>query len=237
MVYVDDILITGSDSTALQLCIRDLDNTFALKTLGSVNYFLGFEAFRNSIGIYLTQAKYTMDLLKKADMYDCKPCATLTTSAFSLTNDGEVFSNPSLYRTLIGSLQYLTYTRPDIAFVVNRLSQFLASLKVQHWVACKRLLRYLKGMVGYGLFFSPSPDSLDLSVYTDADQPGCKVTRRSTSGFCAFLGCNLIVWGSRKQTVVARSVGEAEYRAIAQGVTELLWLKSLFSGIFRFYFV
>jgi len=231
LVYVDDILITGSDSTALRLCFKDLDRTFALKTLGSVNYFLGFEAFRNTAGIYLTQAKYSMDLLKKAEMYDSKPCATPATFGFSLTNEGEMFSNPSLYRTLIGSLQYLTYTLPDIASVVNRLSQFLAAPKVHHWVACKRLLRYLKKTVGYGLLFSPSLGNLAISVYTNADHAGCKVTRRSTSGVRAFLGYNLIVWGSRKQTVVAQLIGEAEYRAIAQGVTKLLRLKSLISKL------
>ena len=198
---------------------KDLDRTFALKTLDSVSYFFRFEAFRNRAGIYLIQAKYTMDLLKKTDMYDSKSCATPTTSGFSLTNEGEMLSNPSLYRTLVGFLQYLTYTPPDIVFVVNRLSQFLAAPKVQHWVACKRLLKYLKGTVDYGLLFSLSPGNLAISVYTDADHAGCKVTRRSTSEFCAFLGYNLIVWGSRKQTVVARSVGEAEYRDIAQGVT------------------
>ena len=127
LVYVDDILITGSDSLALQGCIYDLDTYFVLKTLGSVNYFLGFEAYRNSTGIYLTQSKYTLDLLKKASMQDCKPCSTPMTSGISLTDEGEVFTDPSFYRTIVGSLQYLTYTRPDIAFIVNKLSQFLSS--------------------------------------------------------------------------------------------------------------
>ena len=162
-------------------------------------------------------------------MTDCKPCATPTASGFCLTDDGEVFPNPSLYRTLIGSLKYLTYMRPNLAFVVNCLSQFLTAPKLQHWTACKRLLRYLKGTLGYGLFFSPSPGDLTLLVYADANHAGCKITRRSTSGLCVYLGSNLIVWSSRKQSVVAGSVGEAEYRGIAQGVTELLWLKSLFT--------
>ena len=133
----------------------------------------------------------------------------------SLTNEGDVFPNPSLYRTLIGSLQYLTYTRPNIAFVVNKLSQYLSIPKVQHWTACKRLLRYIKGTIGLGLWFSSSIGDLSLKVYTDADHAGYKETRRSTSGFSVFLGNNLIVWGSKKQSVVVRLVGEAEYRAVA----------------------
>lgn len=153
------------------------------------------------------------------------------TSGISLNDEGDSFSNLLLYRTLIGFLQYLMYTRPGIAFVVNKLNQFLSTPKMQHWLACKRLLRYLKQTVGLGLLFSPSPNDLSLLVYTNADHVGCKVTRRSTSGLCVYFDCNLVVWGSRKQTVVARSVGEAEHRAIAQGVIELLWLKQSFSKL------
>ena len=137
LIYVDDILITGSDNTALKSCIHDLDTHFALKTHGFVNYFLGFQAYRDGSGTYLTQSKYVVDLLKKVVMQDSKPCDTPIAAGVSLTDEGELFSNPSLYRTLIGSLQYLTYTHPDIAFTVNKLSQFLSSPKVQHWLVLK----------------------------------------------------------------------------------------------------
>lgn len=160
-----------------------------------------------------------------------KPCDTPIASGVSLTDDGDSFSNPSSYRTIIGSLQYLTYTRSDIAFVVNKLSQLLSTPKLQHWPACKQLLRYPKGTIGLGFLFSSSPNDISLVVYTDADHAGCKVTRRFTSGFCVFLGKNLIVWGSKKLSVVARSIGEAKYQAIALGVTELLWMRSLFSKL------
>lgn len=126
-------------------------------------------------------------------MKDCKPCATLVNSVVSLTNEGESFVNPSLYRTIIGSLQYLTYTKSNIAFGVNKQSQFMSDPKQQHWLACKQLLRYLKGTIGLGLFFSPSPTDLPLVVYTDANHAGCKVSRWSTSGVCDFLGNNLSV--------------------------------------------
>jgi len=153
-VYVDDILITWSNSIALQKCIQDLDDHFAIKTLGYVNYFIGFEAHKTANGLYLTQSKYVLDLLKKASMQDCKPCDTPLISGFSFTDKGEQFSDPTLYRNLIGSLQYLTHTRSDISFVVNSLSQFLSSPKMEHWLACKRLLQYLKEYNWFGASFS-----------------------------------------------------------------------------------
>ena len=122
LVYVDDILLTGCNSAALNACIHDLDHHFSLKTLGAVNYFLRFEVYRNKTGLYLSQTKYIVDLLKKAWMEDCKPCDTPMTAGLSLTNEAEEFPNPVVYKTIIGSLQYLTYTRPDTAFVVNKLS-------------------------------------------------------------------------------------------------------------------
>jgi len=121
-IYVDGILIIGSDTSALKACIQDLNTHFALKTLGSVSYFLGFEAHHNTNVLYLTQTKYTIDLLKKTAMLDCKPCENPINTTDSLTDEGDSFSNPSLYHIVIGSLQYLTYTRPDIAFIVNRLN-------------------------------------------------------------------------------------------------------------------
>ena len=140
LVYVDDILVSRSDPIALKVYIHDLDTYFALKTLGSVNHFLGFEAHKDIGGMCLIQSKYTLDLLKKAGMQDCKPCETLVNLGISLTNEGDSFFDLSHYRTIIGSIQYLTYTSPDIVFVVNKLSYFLSSPKVQHWMACKRLL-------------------------------------------------------------------------------------------------
>ncbi|KAL5819398.1 hypothetical protein ACOSQ4_023240 [Xanthoceras sorbifolium] len=193
--------------------------------LGQVSYFLGFEAFRNSSGIYLTQTKYVHDLLLKTNMLNSKPCSTPICSNVKLSAaSGAIFGEPSLYRSVIGALQYLTYTRPDISFAVNKLSQYLASLTTVHWQACKRILRYLKGSSDLGLLFQ-SASSLGLEIYTDADWASCVDDRRSTSGCCVFLGPNLITWYSRKQNVVSKSSTEAEYRALSQAATEVLWLQ------------
>ena len=128
---------------------------------------------------------------------------------------------PEVYRSTIGALQYLTLTRPDIAYSVNKLSQYLKSPTVNHWNACKRVLRYIKGTPHLGLHFKPS-SLLTLEGYSDADWASSLDDRKSTSGFCMFLGANMVNWSSRKQRAVARSSTESEYRALASAATELV---------------
>ena len=158
LVYVDDILIIGESQDDMQQIIKDLQIQFALKTLGSVNYFLGFEVTQTSSGLHLSQSKYAADLLQKANMAEAKPCPTpmCLSNNFS-TIDSELFSQPSLYRTTIGALQYLTMTHPDLSFSVNKLSQFLQAPTVAQWNACKHFLRYVEGTLSHGLFFKPAP--------------------------------------------------------------------------------
>ncbi|KAL5804239.1 hypothetical protein ACOSQ3_031039 [Xanthoceras sorbifolium] len=198
LVYVDDILITGSSPALTSRTIAELQSVFALKVLGSVDYFLGFEASRSSAGIYLTQSKYISDLLLKTQLQHSKPCSTpLSPSTVLSLHVGAPFSDPTLYRSTIGALQYLTHTRPDIAFSVNKLSQFLSSPTDVHWVACKRILRYLMGTMHLGLPFNSS-SNLTISAYSDVDWGSSLDDRRSTSGMCVYLGSNLISWSSRK---------------------------------------
>ncbi|KAJ4727992.1 Retrovirus-related Pol polyprotein from transposon TNT 1-94 [Melia azedarach] len=141
-------------------------------------------------------------------------------------SEGSLFAEPSLYRSLIGGLQYVTLTRPDIAFAVNKLSQFLASPTLSHWQACKRLLRYLQATSDLGLQFV-STNRHKLTAFCDADW-GCDLDdRKSIGAYCVYLGDNLISWSSKKQQVVARSNTESEYRALASTATELAWLQSL----------
>ena len=144
--------------------------------------------------------------------------------------DGELFEHPSLYRSTVGSLQYLTMTRPDISFAVNKLSQYLQAPTVTHWAACKRLLRYLVGTPTQGLRFTKTP-TLSLTAFADADYASNLDDRRSTTGVCVFLGPNLISWFSKKQDVVSRSSTESEYRALATATTEIIWLQSLFKEL------
>ncbi|KAL4029945.1 hypothetical protein IC575_008173 [Cucumis melo] len=135
-----------------------------------------------------------------------------------------------LYRQLVGSLIYLTVTRPDIAYAVHIVSQFMAAPRTIHFTAVLRILRYVKGTLGHGLQFS-SQSSLVLSGYSDADWAGDPTDRRSTTGYCFYLGDSLISWRSKKQSVVSRSSTESEYRALADATAELLWLRWLLADM------
>ena len=142
LVYVDDILITGSSNAQVTEVISKLSLEFALKDLGDFNYFLGVEVTLSAEGLHLSQTKYVGDILRKAHMLGSKGCNTPISVADKLQKDKDcIFENPSLYRSIIGSLQYLTLTRQDIVFIVNKLSQFLAAPTTLHWQACKRVLR------------------------------------------------------------------------------------------------
>ncbi|KAH9746928.1 retrovirus-related pol polyprotein from transposon RE1 [Citrus sinensis] len=199
LIYVDDILVTGSSSAQIEKIIALLGSEFALKDLGDFNYFLGLEVTPSSAGLHLSQTKYVGDILKKAHMLDSKGCNTLMSVADKLYKDkGKLFENPSLYRSVIGSLQYVTLTRPDIAFTVNKLSQFLAAPIVLHWQACKRVLRYLQCTATYGIQFYNSK-SFSLTAFSDADWGSDPDDRRSVGGYCIFLGSNLVSWSSKKQ--------------------------------------
>ncbi|XP_028064201.1 uncharacterized protein LOC114267360 [Camellia sinensis] len=163
-------------------------------------------------------------------MADCKPYSSpMALKPSSSPHDHLPCSNPFLYRSIVGGLQYLTITRPDISFAVNFACQFMHQPLVQHFVMVKRLLRYLKGTLGYGLQFSPGP--LTLHAFSDSDWAGNSLDRRSTTGFCVFLGPNLVSWSAKKQPTVARSSTEAEYRALAHTAAELSWLGMLLSDL------
>jgi histone deacetylase 1/2 len=154
LIYVDDIIITGSCEKAVHMLMKKLSDAFALKDLGKLSYFLGIEVTDQDDGVALTQAKYAADLLRRVNMHNCKDIATpmassekLSKSAGSPLSDDMAFT----YRSTIGALQYLCLTRPDISFSVNWVCQFLASPTDEHWSAVKRILRYIKGTVNLGL--------------------------------------------------------------------------------------
>ena len=154
LAYVDDILIIGDSSALIHSVIQALTSRFALKTLGSISYFLRFEAFRDNSGLYLNQVKYIFDLLVKKNMVHAKPSSTLMALGQKLAlEDNAHFPNVTLDRSTIGALQHLTLTRLDISFSVNKLSQFLKAPTQHYWNACKCLLRYVSGTPTLGLSF------------------------------------------------------------------------------------
>jgi hypothetical protein len=226
LLYVDDIIITGSDSTVVSNIISQLSTTFEVKDLGPLRYFLGLQIDYKKAGFFVHQSKYITDLLMKFKMSDCKPTSTpIATAPVLSTSASDSLADPTPYRSLVGALQYATFTRPDITFAVNRVCQFMHNPSSAHFVAAKRILRYLKGSLDKGVLFQPGP--LTLTAFTDADWAGDPVDRRSTSGITVFLGNNPITWLSKKQHTVSRSSTEAEYRSLATGAAELAWLRQV----------
>jgi histone deacetylase 1/2 len=229
LVYVDDIVIAGSTPKVVDRLVRSLMDTFPIKDLGKLDYFLGLEASYNSGGMVLTQRKYALDLLHRVNMENCKSTSTPLSTSESLSRvSGTMLGSEDSfrYRSVVGGLQYLTLTRPDISFAVNKVCQFMSQPTDVHWEAVKRILRYVKGTLQTGLCFRKSA-STGVSIFTDADWAGCVDDRRSTSGYAIFVGPNLVSWSSKKQPTVSRSSTEAEYKALANGAAEAIWISSL----------
>ena len=188
---------------------------------------LGIEVLRTQHGIHLSQQKYIGDLLYHNNMTNAKPVPTPMSASTNLSiRDGHTLDNPAEYRTLVGSLQYLLLTRSDIAFAVNKLSQFMHKPTTTHWTAAKRVLRYLAGTYTSDIFLSRF-SNLSLHAYSDADWAGNKDDYTSTGAYVVFLGQHPISWSAKKQTGVARSSTEAEYRAVSAAASEVRWLFSL----------
>ena len=219
----------------LESFIAKLSKVFALKDLGLVTYFLGIEVCYTDHGMHLSQTKYIKDLLSKASMQDCKGTDTPFSTGYKLERStkgslGVEFENPTLYRRIVGGLQYLILTRPDIAYSVHKLSQYLSAPTLQHWLACKKVLRYLQATVTYGLYIQQEGtlETIGLTGYSDTDW-ACDIdNRKSIGAYCIFLGNNLVSWSSKKQAIVAKSSTESEYRALSAASFELSWLQSLF---------
>jgi hypothetical protein len=231
LLYVDDIVLTASSQHLLQRIITSLQQEFAMKDLGVLHHFLGVTVEPRPSGLLLHQRQYTLDILERAGMTDCNPCSTPVDTQAKLSEDaGPPVADPTAYRSLAGALQYLTFTRPDITYAVQQVCLHMHDPREPHLTALKRLLRYLRGTVDYGLLLHRS-SSAELVVYTDADWAGCPDTRRSTSGYAVFLGGNLVSWSSKRQPVVSRSSAEAEYRAVANGVAEASWLRQLLAEL------
>ncbi|CAJ2640890.1 unnamed protein product [Trifolium pratense] len=216
LVYVDDIIVTGDNEEEQQMLSQHLANEFEIKTLGKLKYFLGIEVAHSKKGIFISQQKYITDLLQETGKTACKPACTPIDPNIKLGNaEEDVAVNKERYQRLVGKLIYLSHTRPDVAFAVSLVSQFMHQPKEIHLQAALRIVQYLKGTPGRGILFERN-GSVGLEAYTDADYAGSIVDRRSTTGYCTFLGGNLVTWKSKKQSVVSRSSAEAEFRAMAQ---------------------
>jgi hypothetical protein len=223
IVYVDDIILTGNDEIEMERLKRNLAADFEIKDLGPLKYFLGMEIARSKKGIVVSQRKYVLDLLQETGMSGCKPADTPMDQSAKLWEKGDTPVDTGRYQRLVGKLIYLAHTRPDIAFSVSVVSQFMHAPYEEHLEAVHRILRYLKATPGKGLFFKKTDDK-NVAIFTDADWAGSIIDRKSTSGYCTYVWGNLVTWRSKKQGVVSRSSAEAEFRAMAQGICEGMWI-------------
>lgn len=201
LVYVDDILVTRSSKTIITQLISTLNKKFSLRDLGQLNYFLGIEVNRTTNGsLHLSQTRYIKDLLTKAKMHGAKGVSSPMTLGQKLQSFGNsLLTNPSNYRSIVGALQYLTITRPKLAFYVHKVCQFMHSPRKEHWTCVKRILRYLNSTLSHGLLLQPaSPSFLSIRAFCDAEWGADLEDRRSISGFYIYLGPNLISWSSKK---------------------------------------
>ncbi|CAM8905835.1 unnamed protein product [Rhodiola kirilowii] len=231
LVYVDDVVITGTSPELIQQIKDFIHDKFKIKDLGHLKYFLGIEVARSQEGIFINQRKYVLDILEDHSFTDSKPVQTPLEIKHGLSlSTTSPITDPAVYRKLVGILIYLTITRPDLAFAVHTLSQFMANPTEDHLKAAHRLLRYIKLAPAQGIFFSAESD-LCLSGFCDADWASCPLTRRSVTGYCMLLGSSVISWKTRKQAVVSRSSAESEYRSMASACSEIIWLIRLLADM------
>ncbi|KAJ9548017.1 hypothetical protein OSB04_020560 [Centaurea solstitialis] len=253
VVYVDDIIITGDDEVGITELKQFLQSQFQISDLGRLRYFLGIEVSRSPQGILLSQRKYVLDMLTECGLLGCKLVDTpMLPTRKLLPEDGDPMKDPERYRRLVGKLNCLTVTRPDTSFTVSVLSQFMAAPYTGHWDAALRVLRYLKTTPGLGILYSDQghcrvgafTEEGDgrISGFSDADWAGCPISRRSTTGYCVFVGGNLVSWKSKKQHTVSRSSAESEYRAMADVTSKIIWVRRLlmelgvvFNNLMRLY--
>ncbi|GKC53912.1 ribonuclease H-like domain-containing protein [Tanacetum coccineum] len=225
LIYVDDIIFTASSLVLLQHIIDSL-HEFYMTDLGALNYFLGIYDVRHPTRLFLSQKKYALQLLERAHMVNCNPSLTPVDTDSKLGPDGVPVQDPTLYRSLAGGLQYLTFTSQYLSYAVQQICLNMNDPREPHFAALKRILRYVQGTLELGLHLYAS-DTTSLVGYTDADWAGCPSTRRSTSGYCVFLGDNLFSWSAKRQHTIPRSSVEAEYRGVANVVAETSWLHNL----------
>ncbi|GJT72663.1 putative ribonuclease H-like domain-containing protein, partial [Tanacetum coccineum] len=225
-VYVDDIIF---GSTKKSMCIKFeecMHKRFQMSSMGKLTFFLGLQVKQQPDGIFISQDKYVADILKKFDFLSIRTATTLIESNKSLVKDEYgVDVDVHVYRSMIGSLMYLTALRPDIMFVVCAYARFQVTPKASHLNAVKRIFRYLKHQPKLGLWY-PRDSPFELEAFSDSYYGGASLDRKSTTGGCQFLGRRLISWQCKKQTIVANSNTKAEYVAAANCCEQVLWIQN-----------
>ena len=226
-LYVDDLIFTGNDEVMFEQFKNSMKIEFDMTDLGRMKYFLGIEVLQKADGIFITQRKYAQEILEGFNMDKCNSVHNPVVPSFKLTKDeGGVEVDSTVYKQMVGSLMYLTATRPDLMFIVNLISRYMERPTESHLPTAKRALRYIKGTVSLGMFYKKG-GSEELVGYTDSDYAGDQDDRKSTSGYVFLMSSGAISWSSKKQPVVALSTTEAEFIATASSACQVVWLRRI----------
>ncbi|GKV03282.1 hypothetical protein SLEP1_g15614 [Rubroshorea leprosula] len=226
-LYVDDLIYTGNDKAMFDKFKKSMMVEFDMSDLGLMHYYLGIEVDQSTVGIFVSQKKYVQDILDRFRMKDCNLVSTPIDAGMKLVRNLEAKKvNSTLYKQMVGSLMYLTATRPDIMHVVSLISRYMESPKEMHLLVAKRILRYLKGTAKYGLFYKNGEKS-DMFGFADSDFARDLDDRKSTSGYVFMMGTKTVSWSSRKQPIVTLSTTEAEFVAATSCACQAIWLRRI----------
>ena len=227
-VYVDDLIVTGSSSDVIETFKTEMTQEFDMSNLGSLSSYLGIEVKQGENFIFLSQTGYAKKVLQHAKLGECNAVATPLEARVKFTNEeGRSTVNSTVYRSLIGSLRYLTHTRPDLLFSVGILSRYMESPTLEHYNGVKRILRYIKGTKDFGLLYKKGDMRGELIGFSDSDFAGDCHDRKSTSGYIFLFGGMAVSWSSQKQSIVALSSCEAEYIAATSATCQAIWMSRL----------
>ncbi len=230
IIWVNDLIIAASNDNVLK-CVKEmLKSKFKMKDLGKLTHFLGIDFEQSDGCVKMSQCKYVQKILERFLTMNCKQRATPCEQKLDYSDDAEEMSDVTKYREAVGSLIYLaTCTRPDLSFVVSRLSQYFTKPTIKQWTTVKHVLRYLKGTQNKELCFRKYKDDNLIHAYSDANWAADVGDRKSTTGYCISLNRNgpLVSWKTKRQPTVALSTCEAEYTALAATMQECLYLQQL----------
>ncbi|KAI9164699.1 hypothetical protein LWI28_000433 [Acer negundo] len=228
-IYVDDIVFGSTNNTKVQQFVEVMSHEFKMSLVGELSYFLGLQIRQINDGIFINQAKYAKTLVKKFGLVNAKLCDTPMSTTLKLSKDASGKSVKQIqYRSMIGSLLYLTASRPDIFFSVGMgiCARYQGDPKESHLSSVKTIIRYVNGTSNYGIWYSVDTNA-SLVGFSDVDWAGNCDDSKSTSAGCLFLGNNLVSWFCKKQNSISLSTAEAEYIAAGSGCTQLLWMKQM----------
>ena len=222
---MDDIIFGSTNVVMCREFEKVMQDKFEMSSMGEMKFFLGLQVDQTDAGIFIHQTKYVADILSRFEMSDAKPVHTPLAVNHGISPEADGASiETTLYRSMIGSLMYLTASRPDIMFATCLCSRYQAAPTEVHLTAVRRIIRYLKATPTLGLWY-PNDDNFELTAFSDSDYGGCKKDNKSTSGGCQFFGSRLVTWQCKKQTSVAQSTCEAEYISAASCCSQIIWIQ------------